>query len=247
MTSALASTLARDWILDVREPGTTEWIRVRGLSSVAPIFEGAEQDASDIDSNGYSSPIVTGLSYRIEGGGKRKGENTSGFVDDPGQNFLRRKGRKTGLDNYIEARIYRRDALPDAHQSTNIVKWTDSAASDPNALQEFSFTLGGVGEPQEITKPLVPSTEQTFTVTVGGASAGTFTLTWNGKTTAPIAYNAAASAVKTALVGLDDGYGTTDFDVTGSAGGPYTVKVPGGVLTGDGTGLTGGAFAVAAA
>jgi hypothetical protein len=86
-----------------------------------------------------------------------------------------------------------------------------------------------------------------YTVTLGSPSAGTFTLTLAGRTTATIAYNAAASAVKSALVALDDGYTTADFTVTGSAGGPYTVTVPaGGSLTGTAS-LTGGTFSVAAA
>jgi hypothetical protein len=87
-----------------------------------------------------------------------------------------------------------------------------------------------------------------FVVTLGSPSAGNFTLTWRGKTTANIAYNAANSAVKAALVALDDGYGTSDWTVAGSAGGPYTVTTPSwGPLTGDGTGLTSGTFSVAAA
>ncbi len=127
------------------------------------------------------------------------------------------------------------------------MKWTDSAAGDTNALQEFSFTLSGRGKPRDIVKPLIPATAQNFTITLGGATAGTFTLTWAGKTTAPIAFDATSAAIKSALAALDDGYTASDFTVTGSTGGPFAVTVPGGVLTGDGTGLTGGAFAVAAA
>lgn len=240
-TQSLSSTLARDWILEVLIG--SDWTRVRGLTSVSPIFEGALQDDSDIDSEGYASEIATGLSYRIEGGGKRKGENTAGFVDDPGQNYLRQLGRKTGTENKVTARIYRRDDLPDAYQCSHPVKWTDTAAGNTNALQEFSFTLGFGGKPEEITKPLVPSGAQVFNVDLGGATAGTFTLTWNGQTTDTIAFNATNATVKTALVALDDGYKAADFTVTGSAG-EYAITVPGGTVTGDGTGLTGGALTV---
>ena len=243
-TQALSSTLARDWILEVLIDST--WTRVRGLTSVSPIFEGALQDESTIDDEGYAREIATGLSYRIEGGGKRKGENTSGFVDDPGQNHLRQLGRKTGQANKVKARIYRRDELPDAYQGVHPVKWTDSAASDVNALQEFSFTLGFGGKPEEIVKPLIPSGSNVYNVGVGGATAGTFTLTLGGKTTASIAFGATIAAVKSALVALDDGYGASDFTVTGTAG-AYVVTVPGGVLTGDGSGLTGGALTITAA
>ncbi len=85
-----------------------------------------------------------------------------------------------------------------------------------------------------------------YTVTLGSPSSGNFTLTFGGLTTANIAYGAAASAVKSALVALDDGWTASDWAVTGSNGGPYTVTTPGGILTGSGAGLTAGTFSIAA-
>lgn len=88
-----------------------------------------------------------------------------------------------------------------------------------------------------------PGTAEVQTVTInGGPTGGTFTLTFDGQTTAAIAYNAAAGAVQTALNALSNLDGAT---VTGNAGGPYTVTFPvalGNVaqMTGDATGLTGG-------
>ena len=71
--------------------------------------------------------------------------------------------------------------------------------------------------------PLAPSANEQQSVTVTGApTGGTFTLTIDGQTTAGIAYNAAASAVQTALEGLSN-INPGDVTVTGSAGGPYTV------------------------
>lgn len=87
-----------------------------------------------------------------------------------------------------------------------------------------------------------------FLVSVGAATAGTFTLTWKGETTAAIAYNATAAAVKAAVAALDDGYKASDWTVSGSTGGPWTVTAPtSGAITGAATGLTGGTFSVAAA
>lgn len=87
-----------------------------------------------------------------------------------------------------------------------------------------------------------------YLVTLGSPSAGDFTLTYKGETTAAIAYNAAASAVKAALAALDDGYKASDWTVTGSAGGPFTITPPAsGAITGSGAGLTGGTFSVAPA
>ncbi|MGZ4588675.1 MAG: hypothetical protein ACXVX9_12840, partial [Mycobacteriaceae bacterium] len=52
----------------------------------------------------------------------------------------------------------------------------------------------------------VSGTDGVQTVTITGTpTGGTFTLTWNGQTTAPIAYNATASAVATALQALPGG------------------------------------------
>lgn len=94
-----------------------------------------------------------------------------------------------------------------------------------------------------------PAIGKTFTVTLGAPSAGTFTLSYGGSTTAGLAFNATASTVQTALTGLPS-VGSSNATVTGSAGGPYTVSFlnalagDGLLLTGNGTGLTGGTFAV---
>lgn len=89
-----------------------------------------------------------------------------------------------------------------------------------------------------------------WSVTLGTQSSGTFTLTWGGNTTSAIAYNATSAAVKSALVALDDGYTTSDWTVTGSAGGPYTVTTPvaNSAVSGSGTSLgTPGTFVIAPA
>jgi len=92
---------------------------------------------------------------------------------------------------------------------------------------------------------------QTITMT-GPPTAGTFTLTFNGQTTAPIAYNATASTVTTALKALNN-IGSNDVS---SSGGPFpttpvVVTFQGDLedtdvaqMTATGTGLTGGTVAV---
>jgi hypothetical protein len=62
----------------------------------------------------------------------------------------------------------------------------------------------------------VAGTDGVQTVTITGApTGGTFTLTWDGKTTASIAYNATSTAVQTALNALAGGASIT---VTGGPG-----------------------------
>lgn len=66
-----------------------------------------------------------------------------------------------------------------------------------------------------------PGADDIQVVTISG-SGGTFTLTFEDETTDPIAYNASAGAVESALEALDN-IEEGEVSVTGSAGGPYTV------------------------
>jgi hypothetical protein len=86
---------------------------------------------------------------------------------------------------------------------------------------------------------------QTITVT-GSPTGGTFTLTFGGNTTTGIAYNAAASAVQSALEALAS-IGAGNVLVSGSNGGPWSVDFTGtlgyasqSLMTKDASGLTGG-------
>ena len=64
-------------------------------------------------------------------------------------------------------------------------------------------------------------------VTLGGLGGGdTFTLTFDGETTDAIASSATAATVKTDLEGLAS-IGAGNVDVSGAAGGPYTVTFQG--------------------
>lgn len=73
----------------------------------------------------------------------------------------------------------------------------------------------------------VSATNEVQTVTVTGTpTGGTFTLSYGGQTTSALAYNAAASAVQTALLALST-IGAGNATVSGGAGGPYTVTFVG--------------------
>ncbi len=87
----------------------------------------------------------------------------------------------------------------------------------------------------------------TWTVTLGSPSAGTFALSFAGQTATALDKAITAANLKTALAGLSDAWAASDWTVTGSNGGPYTIVSPGGTLTGSGSGLTGGTFSIAAA
>lgn len=94
------------------------------------------------------------------------------------------------------------------------------ALSSPHPLR--GFNRGHVKSYSLLAASVAPSgVDEVQTVTItGGPTAGNFTLTFNGTTTANIAFNAAATAVEDAL---ETALGNGNFRVTGSAGGPYTV------------------------
>lgn len=91
------------------------------------------------------------------------------------------------------------------------------------------------------------SANEIQTVTISGSpTGGTFTLTLGAQTTGTIAYNASAATVEAALEALST-IGQGNVQVTGSAGGPYTVEFVGALaktnvaaMTASGAGLTGG-------
>lgn len=108
---------------------------------------------------------------------------------------------------------------------------------DPNVLQ---FLIGG----NVITRA---ATSETQTITISGTpTGGTFTLTFDGQTTAPIAFDAVNTAVDTALEALSN-LEVGDVTVSGGPGPgtPFVVTflaslgdVP--LMTANGAGLIGG-------
>ncbi|EDL60556.1 LamG domain-containing protein [Gimesia maris] len=119
--------------------------------------------------------------------------------------------------------------------------------SDGDVDGSVVLTADTAGVPFVVTVVIGTGTNEKQLVTLTGATGGTFTLTWNGQTTDPIAYNASAATVQTeleALSNIDSG----DVTVTGSNGGPYTVEFTGDLaatnvtlITASGTSLTGSA------
>lgn len=79
------------------------------------------------------------------------------------------------------------------------------------------ITTGGTNEVQSATISGTPT-------------GGTYTLTFNGQTTAPIAYNANAAAIQAALVALSN---LNSGDVVVSGTGPYTITFGGSYANSD--------------
>lgn len=92
---------------------------------------------------------------------------------------------------------------------------------------------------------LLNGTNEEQVITLASASGGTFTASYNGQATGPIAYNASAATFQSALEGLST-IGAGNVSVSGPDGGPWTVEFIGdlrgtdvSLITIDGANLTG--------
>ncbi|NKR32280.1 hypothetical protein GS504_15620 [Rhodococcus hoagii] len=158
-SAQLVTTLARDWAVqvDTGKSGTPKWEFVNGLSKVGPTTDLTQQDDGDIHSGGYKSQLATAIGANVEIEGLRKGTLAGeDLTPDPGQEFLRAKGRQIGYSNIAHIRYWRTDALPDAMEGYFTVDWKDGT-EDKEGLQTFTCTLTGRGKPKEIAKPTAAS------------------------------------------------------------------------------------------
>jgi hypothetical protein len=108
-----------------------------------------------------------------------------------------------------------------ANGSTTSTASTFTTSGKPTAATFPTHALHGetVRVLGSVDPGSVPTSDEQ-TITVGGASTGgTFTLTFEGQTTAAIPYDAARQTVYEALAALPN---KPQVDVEGSAGGPYT-------------------------
>lgn len=101
------------------------------------------------------------------------------------------------------------------------------AAGTSGAELAWAAPYGTTG-PTDATSALsTTAASEVQTVTISGTpTGGTFTLSYGGQTTAALQYNAATSAVQTALTGLST-IGSGNVAVTGTAGTTYTITFQG--------------------
>lgn len=103
------------------------------------------------------------------------------------------------------------------------------------------------GRGSAFTADVLPSGADAVQSVTVSASSGTFTLTFSGTTTAPIAFNATAADVQAALAALAP-IGAGNVSVTGAYSVTFTGKLgkwPTPPMVADGSGLAGGTVTVA--
>lgn len=100
----------------------------------------------------------------------------------------------------------------------------DTLGTSELLLEQTRFTVVGSTLTYQIT---VDKGSAVWTVHNGGATGGTWTMTFAGQTTGTIAYNASAATVLTALVALSNVTTLIDLTVTGvgTSGDPWIISV----------------------
>ena len=101
--------------------------------------------------------------------------------------------------------------------------------ADSVGMTELTYLQSGSTQFLRV-QALGPQIDNSWVVTLGTQSSGTFTLTYKGQTTAGIAWNATAATVQTAIALLST-IPTGLVNVTGGTGGPYTVQFTGSLTT----------------
>lgn len=127
----------------------------------------------------------------------------------------------TGIDLLLTA-----DGSPEWKAGGVTIDWaTVTAEVSDRTLADGTIIKAGAKGIDLGTVLCAKETQEVQTITVGGSpTGGTYTVTGNGNTSAAIAFDAAASAVQTAVRALGGSY--AQVLVTGSAGGPYTLTFP---------------------
>jgi hypothetical protein len=148
--------LAREWRLEVNM-GTTEapdWQLCPGIREFQPSYEPNIEDASDYDSDGWSSNEKTGQSWEISCTIRRKA-NKDVKVYNAVHEAIRLASFSYGSANKVHLRYMNRNGLPEAYMGKAIPTWAP-AGGEYTALGETEITFAGDGPLTPITNPLAP-------------------------------------------------------------------------------------------
>lgn len=145
----LNKQLNRGWALQIKPVGAdpSEYKFVRGLTSLSPNIETNEVDATDLDSNGWSSDVKTSRSLTVSAEGQyaRKGDLDL-LTED--QQLLKITGEEIGADGKVDFRTWRTD-VDEGWEGTATNKFT-SGSGGANDLRTFTADLKSSCEPTRI-------------------------------------------------------------------------------------------------
>ena len=145
----LNKQLNRNCALQVKPVGAdpAEYKFVRGVTSLSMNIETSTVDASDIDSNGWTSEEKTSrsLTVSVEGQFARKGDLDL-LTED--QQLLKMTGEELGADGKVDFRVWRTD-IDEGWEGTATNSFT-SGSGGANDLRTFTSDLKSSCEPTRI-------------------------------------------------------------------------------------------------
>ncbi|GAA3330662.1 phage tail tube protein [Curtobacterium citreum] len=169
----MSTALARKFKLQVTRDLTLQsgFLPLNGLNDFNPNINPNLEDASDYDTNGWSSSEVTMQDWTAEAGIFRR--KTAG-VYDAGQELVRACVGQFGDAARVGLRWFDRDGGPEAYSGVALVTWKRSNTGVKN-LEQATVTFTGTDVPlnigiqnpyQTLLKPVVTN------VTPGGQGSG---------------------------------------------------------------------------
>lgn len=123
------------------------WTQVKGIRSPALTFDFTMQDSSTYDGGDAGSDGSTQYKWRLNIQGLEI--FTGEYVRDPGQVFMKSKGRLIGPESEVQLRFYRSD--PDeGFTGTAEVKW-QGTGGEKTQFTPFNVECFGQGELDDYT------------------------------------------------------------------------------------------------
>ncbi|SBN64457.1 IPT/TIG domain-containing protein [Curtobacterium sp. 9128] len=151
MTTPSKTALARRYACEVTTDLTLAggWVRVRGVNGFTPNTTPNIEDASDYDTDGWTSNEVTMQSWASD---IDLFIRESGGAIDPGQQIILDTIGEFGDEARLGFRYFDRNGLPDAHQGVAIPTWKLSNTAVKN-LGQGTASLTGDGPLYKIDNP----------------------------------------------------------------------------------------------
>lgn len=235
------------------EDGTGEIRAIRAFFENLRVIESMpiKRTNSDISSGVLTNDIIVFQAVDVDSG---KSDYGMHFIND-GVAVLMTNGFSSGgnatIPNMLVSNVRSYAAPADFafgshYQSTShraTMRWAGSTLQDLRG--GILLANGAGGHLWSYAKPFVCDT--LYSLVLGTPTAGTFTITYSGQTTAGIAFDADAAAVRAALEALSN-VEEGDFYVIGGPRGPYSILAIGQfagtdiTLTFSGAGLTSGSL-----
>lgn len=145
----LNKLLNRNWSVQIKPVGTdaSNYLFIRGLTSVNVSTEKGSVDATDIDSGGWQAEEATSRTFKISLEGQYAQKGGLPLLTES-QRLLKLTGEEVGANGKLDVRVWRTD-IDEGWESTVTNMFTTSPG-EANNLRTFTSELQSVCAPTRI-------------------------------------------------------------------------------------------------